>query len=157
MSTAKDEAEQARREMEAKATPATADTEGKLIALDAMMARRRKDPDLEAAYEALRADLVAQLKAEGPRYFLNADGLKQYAFAVQPEPLDVDVDALIKMYEEGGLSLETLDKVAPRRADREAFRREVAKGNITQAQLLASTKLRQGTPHVKISPPVDAE
>jgi hypothetical protein len=153
----REQAEEARRELEAKATPADKDTEQKLRELDRMVISRRKDPEREREYERLRDEMAAQLAEEGPRYYIDDDGVKRYAFTVQPEPVEVDVDGLLAMYEEGTLSREVLDAVAPRKVDKEQFRRATAGGKITQAQLLKVAKIRKGTAHVKFSKPADSE
>jgi hypothetical protein len=151
------EAERRLEELKATSTKADADTEELLVHLEEIQARRRKDPALEREYEDLRATLVARLKEGGPRYYLDNMGLKKYAYLVEPEPVEIDVAALCALDEEGKLKAGVLDAVAPRKADKEAFRRAVGRGDITREQFLATAKVTKGTPYVRHSDPVDAE
>ena len=96
------------------AKPADPDTEIQLMKLADMAASRRKNPDLEKRYEALRELLANQLTQEGPRYFLGEDGLKRYAYAVTPEPVRVSEERLMDRKEAVRLELAVLAKVAPR-------------------------------------------
>lgn len=149
------EAQRKMAELAATATPADGDTEEMLLRLDTLQARRRKNPVLEREYETLRDTLAARLGAEGPRYYLDNDGVKRYAYAVVPEPIEVDVDALCAMDERGELKEGVLEKVAPRKADKEEYRKAVGRGDITREQFLASATITKGTPYVKQSDPVD--
>lgn len=135
------------------AEPAVGDTETRLLELQNMQAKRRKDPQLERRYEMLRDELAAQLKAEGPRYYIDNDGVKRYAFTVTPEPVDVDLDGLIQAELDQEISYETLDQVAPRKVDKEAFRRAVATERIPKALLLKIAKIVPGTAYVKTATP----
>lgn len=114
------------KEIMEQALPADRDTEGRLNYLHGLALRRRKDPDLEARYERERESLAEQLKAEGPRYFLDSDGVKRYAYRVQPESLEVDVDEFVAAHERGEMPEVDLDKVMPRSPNREALRRAIA-------------------------------
>jgi len=142
-------------QMQKQALPADADTEAALAQLQALIMRRRKDPEIEARYEQLRDALVDQLKAEGPRYYLDEEGNKRYAYVVQPEPVEVDMDELLALYEAGELPQSLMDKIAPRKVDKEALRRAVSKGQITRAQFTKVAKLVKGTAHVSFSDPVE--
>ena len=150
--------------MERDATPAEADLEDKLLRLDAMAAQRRKDPDLEKRYEALRDEVAEELKATGPRYYLDEHGLKRYAFRVAPEKVEVDVEELVRQVEAGEIEVD-LDKVAPRKVDAEQLKRAVAKGSrpanrgkpgvIPPEKFLKMARRKPGTAHVRFSDPRD--
>lgn len=142
-------------ELEANAVQATGDTELMLRELDDLAARRRPNPTLERRYEALRATLAARLETEGPRYYLDFHGKKRYAYASVPEPIDVDVDELCRLDEAGELKEGVLDKVAPRKANKEEYRAAVKRGDITRQQFLATAKMTRGTPRVLFSDPDD--
>lgn len=143
------------------ARPAEGDTEQMLLDLDMLARRRRPDPYIEEQYEALRDVLTARLSKEGPRYFIDVDGEKRYAYAVVPEPIEVDVDEVIALHDEGEISTELLDRIAPRKIDAEQFKLAVARGSnpnsrkpgITQEQLLRVARKRRGTGHVRFASP----
>lgn len=137
------------------ATRADFDTEEKILDLHDMVLKRRKDPELEKRYEARRDELVAQLESEGPRYFIDAHGNKRYAYAVVPEPVDVDLDELLVEKAKGNISEETFEAVAPRKIDKEQFRRHVSNGNIPKDVFRRVAKVSRGTPHVGFSDPVE--
>ena len=141
-------------EIEAQAEPAGNDLEAKLNLLKRMADARRKDPVMERRYERLRNSMAKYLDENGPRYFLDGDGTKQYAYAVVPEPLVVDVDELIALYNEGEITLETLDEAAPRKASAEGFKRVAHhKDKLSDAQLLRVSHVQRGTPHVRYMDP----
>lgn len=143
------------------AQPAEHDTEAMLLELDQLAAMRRPNPDIEARYEYLRDILTARLAEEGPRYYVDALGEKRYAYAMVPEPIDVDVDELIKMNEEGEISDDLLNEVAPRKVDKEAFTKAAARGTrrnprkpgITPEQLMRVATKRKGKGHVRFVDP----
>ena len=142
-------------EIAARATRADVDTEEKLDGLFRMVVSRRKDPDLEVAYELTRDELVKQLAEEGPRYFLDSDGNKRYAFVVAPEVVEVDYDEVIKCIEEGLIPDDVVDKVWPRKLDKDALRRAVSKGDISDEVFVRIAEFVKKTAHVGFSDPVD--
>jgi hypothetical protein len=113
-------------EIIAEAVAADADTETKLARLHEMAAMRREDPVLKQHYESLRDAIAPQLRAEGPRYFIGQDGVKRYAYTTTPETLEVDIDEFVRLHEAGEMPEVDLDKVMPRKPDREALRRAIA-------------------------------
>ena len=141
--------------LRATATPAGADLETALARLQDMIVIRRKDPKLEAEYEALRDEVVKYLRENGPRYYLDGDGCKRYAFAVIPEKTVVNVDALESMVQAGELSPYVLEQIAPRKANIEAFRRACQTERLTDEQIVAATSSLPGTGFVKVSDPSD--
>lgn len=141
--------------MEASAIPADVDTEELLMRLETIQDARRKDPVLEARYEELRDRLVAVIAERGPRYYLDAHGNKRFAYVVAPELVDVDVALLIQMHEEGEVSTALLNEVAPRKIDKDSYRRAVARKKFTNAQVAKLSRLRPGTAHVAFTDPVD--
>lgn len=149
--------------MMAAAEPADWDTEHKLVALQDMQDRRRKDPVLEAEYERLRDELADQIAIEGPRYYIDKDNIKRYAYVIQPEPIEVDVKALIKAAEDGEISQATLEEVAPRKVDKAAFTRAAARGSnprsrkpgIPPAVFVRVARKVKGTAYIGFSEPVD--
>lgn len=148
-------------EIRAAAGPATGDTEEMLLELDRLATLRRPNPEIERRYEELRDILTARLSKEGPRYYIDAFGEKRYAYALIPEPVDVDVDELIKMNEAGEISDDLLNEVAPRKVDKEAFTKAAARGTrkrprkpgITPEQLIRVATKRRGQGHVRFVTP----
>ena len=143
-------------EIELAAHLAEGDLEEMLVQLDELAERRRKDPVVEARYEELRDLCAKAILREGPRYYLDARGVKRYAFAVQPEPVEIDVGRLMDFYADGSLPVEVLNKIAPRKVDKDAYRRAAAKGELTKEQIAATARIRKGTPHVRFADPVDS-
>ena len=141
--------------LERTANAAEGDLEEAIIQLDELAEQRRKDPVIEQRYEELRDLVAAAILADGPRYYLDIDGEKRYAYAVQPEPVEVDVAELIAMNGRGELAGEVLDQIAPRKVDKEAFRRAASTGRLTKAQVAATCKIIKGTPHVRFADPYD--
>lgn len=137
------------------AQPASSDTEDELLWLERLQAKRRKDPAVEREYERLRDSLAARLEKEGPRYYIDNEGIKRYAYAVVPEPVEVDVDLLIEAELEREITYETLDAVAPRKVDKEAFRRAVAAERIPKKVLVKVATVTRGTAYVKTATPDD--
>jgi hypothetical protein len=137
------------------ALPPTPDMEDKLVALKSMVEARRKDPRAEERYEALRDDLAADLKEHGPRYLVDEDGDKYYAYAVAPEIVIADQQAIESMVEAGELEREEYERIYPRRLDKEALRRSIAKkrGGMTNAQVVRSVRFKPGTAYVKFDSP----
>lgn len=122
------EAETKRAEMIARATPAPPDTEDALIELRKMVLARREDPVLKTRYEALRDQLAAQLRREGPRYFINDEGIKQYAYTVAGESVETSVEALDQLRKAGEISDELFEELCPRDVDKESLRKAIARG-----------------------------
>ena len=139
--------------LQAIATPAEDDLEFKLARLDMMMAARRKDPALERRYEVLRDEVVAYLREHGPRYYLDSEGFKHYAWAVVPEKVIINVGKMVEAVEAGELDPGVLAECAPRKANAEAFRRACQLERLTQAQIVDFTKVEEATGHVKTSAP----
>ena len=152
----KEDQENAAREIEAKAKEASGDLEEMLMVLDDMAERRRKDPVIEARYEELRDDVAQKLLADGPRFYLDSRGVKRFAFAVQPEPVEIDLDVLVGFYNVGEISEQDFEALCPRRVDKEVFRRLASKGTLPKKIVARSAKLRKGTAHVRFSDPYDA-
>jgi hypothetical protein len=145
------EVDSAREQMALAARPADRELTEMIKELNRLTVARRRKPKDELAYEQLR-DLVAQcLSEEGPRYYVDDDGRKQYAYAVTPEPIEVNMAELTAAFWEGKLTEETMDKIAPRRINTPEFKRAVDTGVVDQDLLVRSTKFRKGTPFVKYS------
>ena len=89
--------------------------------LDELAAIRRPVKEVEAEYEQLRDKVAAILAMEGPRYYVDQDGVKRYAYVVAPDPVVIYVHELIQMGDEGLISEAALNLPAPRtaRPDRE--------------------------------------
>ena len=103
----------------------------------------------KADYEELRDALTPQLLREGPRYFVDHQGVKRVAYAVQPEPVDVYVRGLEALVAAGKLTEADLDKVAPRKPDKEVFRRYLSTGKIEPSDALKVASISKGTAYVK--------
>ena len=152
-----EQVESAKQDMQNSAIEADYSTHHQLMQLDEMAGGRRKDPALEARYEKLRDYLADQLGKTGPRYYIDNYGQKRYAYAVQPEKVEVNLVALTALYDDGKITLETFDRAAPRRVDQDRFKQEAAAGRITSAQLTKIAKFRKGTAHVRFSDPIQEE
>lgn len=122
------EAESKRAEMMAAAMPADEDTESRLTLLHKMVLARREDPELKIRYEALRDALASQIKTEGPRYFINNQGVKQYAYVVAGETVESSVEELTALFEAGEISKELYERLCPRGIDKEQLRQAIARG-----------------------------
>lgn len=122
------EAETKKAEMMAAAQPADLDTEDALRTLRKMVIARREDPVEKARYEALRDQLATRLKSEGPRYFINDEGVKQYAYTVAPEGVETSVAALKALLDEGEISAELFERLCPREVDKDELRTAIARG-----------------------------
>jgi hypothetical protein len=145
---------QAQRDMEASATTVDRNTELKLLELMDLAATRRPDPDVEQAYEKLRNELTVYLAKSGPRYFIDRDGFKHYAFSVTPEPLEINVERLHQMVVDGQLSMRTFKEVTVTKIIPEKFKVACNAGRISSQQLVDVAKTKKGTAHVKFSRPL---
>ena len=139
----------------AEALPAHPDMEDKLVALKAMVEARRKDPRAEERYEALRDELARDLQTHGPRYLVDDDGEKHYAYAVAPEIVVANQQVMEAMVEAGELSQEEFDRIYPRKLDKEALRRSIAKkrGGLSDAQVVRAVRFVPGTAYVRFDRP----
>lgn len=154
-----DEAAKKKAEMMAAATPADPDTEERLLRFHKVVISRRKDPVAEAEYEAERDALAAQLKKEGPRYFIDDFGAKRYAYAVNPEGVEVDVAAIIALHDAGEIDDELFERLAPRAIDKDQLRTAIARGanprarkpGITPAQVARIARIVPRTSYVGFS------
>jgi len=137
------------------AQAATLDMEAELLKLHETVLARREDPDKKREYEAARDRLLKLLKDEGPRYFIDAEGNKRYAYPVQPEQVEVDMDELLVAFAKGEISEETYNRVAPRKIDRDELRRAVSKGDVPAAVFARIATLVPKTGHVGFSDPIE--
>lgn len=128
------------------ATPAGPDTEETLASLARVQGARgrwNKTGDLYEVYTRLR-DQATDALVDGPRYFIDADGVKRYAVRLQAEPVEVDEELLAQE-----VSPAVLAEVAPRKVDKDLFKRAVAAGRIKPATLLKVAKVKPSAPYVK--------
>lgn len=154
--TEKETKEQAEARYVAEAQQSDEDTENRLADLLELKGKLDKPAELKKDYEDLRDALAPQLLAEGPRYFLDNESVKRVAYAVQPEPVDVDVDELEKLVKAGKLTQADLDRLAPRKPDKEQFRRYLAQDRITPQDAVKVARITKGTAYVKfITPDLD--
>lgn len=93
-------------------------------------------------YEALR-DAASELLKDGPRYFIDAEGIKMVAARQQATRLVVNPKILAI------LPADLIDKVAPRKIDNEQFKRAVKNGKIKTKDLLRYAELVDNAAHVK--------
>ena len=149
-----DELTKAALELEAKAKAAEGDLELMLAQLDEMAEARRKDPVKEERYAELRDQCSAIILKEGPRYYLDGRGVKRYAFAVQPEPVEIDLDVLDYFYRQGRISADDYEKLCPRRVDKDVFRRLASKGVLTKQMVNQAATMKKGTAHIRFADPV---
>lgn len=101
-------------------------------------------------YLALR-DAAAVALESGPRYFIDADGAKRVAVRQQSEPVEIDLAILSE------IPPEIIDKVAPRRIDAEAFKRNVANGKIPAKAFVKHSRIKYVEPHVRFILADDAD
>lgn len=142
-------------EMQNSAVQADVDLEAALARLKEMADQRRADPAQDRIYEQLRDEVVKILAGSGPRYFLDENGFKHYAYSVVPEPLVINVTRLVDMVRRGELPEEVLDAVTVRKIVPDAFRRAILTKRITPEQLIKVGRKKKGTGHVKFSDPLD--
>lgn len=138
----------------AEATHADRDTEDQLVELFEIVISRREDPAEKRRYEGKRDEMVQVLAEHGPRYFIDAEGNKRYAYVVAPESVEVDLDELEAAHAEGKISDQTLEDVAPRKIDKEEFRKAVSRGDIDPATFVRVATIVQKTRHVGFSDPI---
>lgn len=122
------EAESKKAEMIARARPADLDTEDGLLALHKMVIARREDPVEKQRYETLRDQLAARLKREGPRWFINDEGAKQFAYTVSSETVESNAAAIESLYLEGEISKELFEELCPRGVDTAKLKAAIARG-----------------------------
>lgn len=115
------------------ATEVSGDLLEDIMRLEKMASVRRPDRALEARYERLRASVTDQLAESGPRYYLDSNGVKRFAYAVRPETVVCDVEELVALAESGELPHLDVDKVFPRGTDTQELRRALSrKVKVTQ-------------------------
>jgi hypothetical protein len=127
---------------------AEGDTEEKLAELHDLQTRRGYWHGSGAGnkrYETLRDELTSPLE-DGPRYFVDDDGVKRVAVRQQQEPVDVDGDAL---EQEIGDDEALLDAVMPRKVDKTAFKHAVQDGRISSDVLVKVARIRRNKPFVR--------
>ena len=140
-----------RQEMMRTATPASADLEETLADLEALQALRRKNPLIEARYEHLRRIATNMLAESGPRYFLDAQGNKRYAYNVSPETIVVEVADAEALYDDGIITKEELDRLAPRKVKNDEFKRLMALGRIPKERAKKIGRIVPKTSYVGFS------
>lgn len=140
-----------REEMMRTAEPASLDLEDTLADLEALQALRRKNPLIEARYEHLRKIATVMLIEGGPRYFVDDSGTKHYAYAITPDAIVVSVEDVEQLRNEGIITEEELDRVAPRKVKNEEFKRLVALGRIPKARAKKIARIVPKTPYVGFS------
>lgn len=142
------------KELIAEAVAAIEDTEELLAKLERVQGERGLWTSDNGAhnleYLALR-DAAAVVLESGPRYFIDADGAKRVAVRQQSEPIDIDLAILSE------IPPEIIDKVAPRKIDTEAFKRNVANGKIPAKAFVKHSKIRHVDPHVRFILADDAD
>jgi hypothetical protein len=140
-------------ELEATAQPADMDTEELLNRLQPLQAQRSYYSNGEGnkLYEKLRDEAAERLEETGPRYYVGEDGVKRYAVRQQSHPLEVSVSELIAEYGEDNPEL--LDRIAPRKVDRDQFKRAVATGKVSAEVLLRVARFKHSKPFVRFVAP----
>lgn len=133
------------------------DLEIELAELARLQARRRKDPQVERDYAAQREVVTALLREVGNRLFLDEYGTKTVAFLVEPEPVEIDLEALEQMELDAEISYELLEELAPRKVDKTAFHRAVAAQRLSAAQVAKVATIGKGTPWVRMDSLRDEE
>ena len=136
------------------ATEASGDLLEDIVRLERMAEVRRPDKALEERYERLRAYVTDQLVRSGPRYYLDDNGVKRYAYAVTPETVIADVDAIVALHEEGKLPHLEIDKVFPRGQNNEELRRALSRkvkvaGQTEKVRVIPAEVVSK---HIKIVP-----
>lgn len=134
------------RELIAEAVEAEPDTEdliAELARVQGEKGRWGKTGDRYKQYVQLREEVTDAL-VDGPRYFIDHDGVKQVAVRLQAEPVEVDVDLLAQEIDESVLA-----DIAPRKVDKDRFKAAVAAGRIKPAVLLKVARIKPSAPYVK--------
>lgn len=137
------------------ATEASGDLLEDIVRLQRLADAQRPDRALKQRYEALRDHVTAELAKSGPRYFLDDDGNKRYAFAVLPESVVPDIEEIVELAEEGKLPKLDIEKVFPRKVDTEELRRALAKRQIPKEVVAKHIHIVPKTGHTRFADPVD--
>lgn len=140
-----------REEMYAEAEPAGTDLERVLEDLHSLQALRRKNPIVEARYENLRKIATTLLNEGGPRWYLDIDGVKRFAYVVTPETIVVEVADVVALRDEGVITDEELDRVAPRKVKNDEFKRLMALGRIPKDRAKKIARIVPKTSYVGFS------
>lgn len=130
------------------ATQAGEDLEEMVLRLEEMKTRYSEPAEHKKKREELRNDVAKILEAEGPRYFLDHDGNKRFVWVTVPETVNLDIDRLIEMDENGDVPYDLLDKVAPRKVDRAGLSSAIASGALTSEQVKEIATVVHQTPRV---------
>ena len=123
-----------REEMMASATEADEDVEDMILRLESLRRRLREDPVVRARHDRLRDQLTEILTKHGPRYYLDEDGRKKYAYATIPEQVQLDVAEAIRLHQRGEIPTEVLNEIAPRTIDRKGLRAAITRGGNPRAR-----------------------
>lgn len=136
-----------------KAEVADSDTEEAILQLKQLAEQRRKDPVVEQRYETLRNQLTRQLGKEGARWFLDAEGDKWMAYSVAPSKTTLDVKQAEQMAEDGEITADTLDLIAPRKQNLDGLKEAIVKKKLTAAQIQDLCSFEPGTPYLQFAQP----
>lgn len=138
-----------------KAVEASGDLLDDIRRLEDLAAARRPDPDREREYEALRDSVTKRLVESGPRYYLDSNGVKRFAYAVQPEEVECDVEEIVELHGQGKLPLLDVEKVFPRKVDKEQLRRALSKKQLPRDVVVKHIRLKKRTGHTRWADPRD--
>lgn len=128
--------------------PAPKDLEDMLAEYEELVENARENKENKTRREELR-DLIGQrLNEEGPRYYVSPSGQKHVAWSTTPETVELDVEKVLKMDEEGAIPFDLIDKIAPRQVNREGLRTAIATGAMTPEQVREAVTLRPQTTRV---------
>lgn len=130
------------------AQPAESDLEKMLEQYHQMSGAYREPAEHKAQREELRNRIADILAAEGPRYWLDQDGHKQYAWQTTPETVDLDIELLAELDENGLIPPDVLDEVAPRQISRPGLRDAINTGRLTPEQVKKVATVRPQTPRI---------
>lgn len=130
-----------------KASAADDDLEVVLSELERIQGERgrwtSKKGDMYLEYERLRQRATEMLGDDGPRYFLDLDGSKMVATKSQAEPVDIDPEIL------DHLPADVVDYVAPRKIDKEKFKRAMAQRRVPAKLFVRFASVKQNAPFVR--------
>lgn len=130
------------------ATQADNDLELMLAEYQQLAERYREPKEHKEKREALRDKIARELAHDGPRYYLDDEGNKRYAWQTTPETVQVDIDLLMELDEAGEVPFDLLDKVAPRQVNRAGLRSAIQSGALSPEQVVKIATITYQTPRI---------
>ena len=132
----------------ANSTPAGEDLEEMITEYEQLVEDYREPQEHKEEREELKERITAILAQDGPRYYAGPGGSKRLAWQTTPERVEADVEALMRLDEDGDIPPDLLDLIAPRTLDRSGLRKAISTGAITPEQVRAVVTITEMTPRL---------